>query len=293
MDAWTWLIGTYRRLRMRASCLPAERAFSRASLAGPCRPDRTRRGCSRARQLTVKSRTDGSDSSDGHLALDLHPVPGIRARRERIVRPCTDGVTRAGDDPALGDTGCTFPDRAALKTAVDNCLAVDATGVACAARAWTAAPRDFEMPYWDVIGDGREQLVPMERILQRGHIAVGRQLGHEHGEYVEYANAFNADISRWTSARSRPWQVCFIPPISSTLTYLVDVSSVIEMRHMFQNAYAFNKDISRWTTSGSACCSFRGPPTLARGTGCSLPRLPSPRGILICQWVTIRAVTVI
>ena len=48
------------------------------------------------------------------------------------------------------------------------------------------------------------------------------------------ARAFNADISRW------------------------DVSSVIDMRHMFQNAYAFNRDISRWTTSGSACCSYRG-----------------------------------
>ena len=49
-----------------------------------------------------------------------------------LCAPCTGGGTRAaGDDPAAGDTGCTFPDGTALKAAVDSCLAVDPTGVAC------------------------------------------------------------------------------------------------------------------------------------------------------------------
>ena len=54
--------------------------------------------------------------------------------------------------PQLGvDTGCTFPDRAALKTAVDNCLAVDPTGVACCSHgADCGAAGTAEMPDWDV-----------------------------------------------------------------------------------------------------------------------------------------------
>ena len=44
-----------------------------------------------------------------------------------------------------------FPDRAALKTAVDNCLAVDATGVACCSHgADCGAAGTVEMPDWDV-----------------------------------------------------------------------------------------------------------------------------------------------
>ena len=58
-----------------------------------------------------------------------------------------------GDDPALGvDTRCdAFPDSAALKTAVDNCLAVDPTGVACCNHgADCGAAGTVEMPDWDV-----------------------------------------------------------------------------------------------------------------------------------------------
>ena len=72
---------------------------------------------------------------------------------ERVESDCArrarDGGTRAaGDDPALGvDTACTFPDSAALKTAVDNCLAVDPTGVACCSHgADCGAAGTVEMP---------------------------------------------------------------------------------------------------------------------------------------------------
>ena len=85
--------------------------------------------------------------------MGVQHVPGERTRRVGVCAPCSDGGTRAaGDDPALGvDTGCTFPDSAALKTAVDNCLAVDPTGVACCSHgADCGAAGTAEMPDWDV-----------------------------------------------------------------------------------------------------------------------------------------------
>ena len=69
-----------------------------------------------------------------------------------LCAPCTGGGTRAaGDDPAAGDTSCAFPDGTALKTAVDNCLAIDPTGVACCDHgADCGAAGTTEMPDWDV-----------------------------------------------------------------------------------------------------------------------------------------------
>ena len=70
-----------------------------------------------------------------------------------VCAPCTHGGTNAaGDNPALGiDTGCAFPDSAALKTAVDNCIAVDPTGVACCSQgANCGAAGTAEMAVWDV-----------------------------------------------------------------------------------------------------------------------------------------------
>ena len=104
--------------------------------------------------LAFSTRGDGLDTADGP------PGDWVLTRcleNERVeyglCAPCTHGGTRAaGDDPALGvDTGCTFPDRAALKAAVDKCLAVDATGVACCNHgADCGAAGTAEMADWDV-----------------------------------------------------------------------------------------------------------------------------------------------
>ena len=109
-----------------------------------------------------------------------------------------------------GAFAAPFADKAALKTAVDNCLAVDATGRACCNHsADCGAAGTTEMADWDVslvtdMNDlffdkgsfnatyrGGRQLghehVPdvQERLrVQRGHIAVGRQLGREHAQDV-------------------------------------------------------------------------------------------------------------
>ena len=100
--------------------------------------------CSRRTALTRRT---------GHRALGFNPCLENERVENGLCAPCSGGGTRAaGDDPALGvDTGCTFPDRAALKAAVDNCLAVDPTGVACCSHgADCGAAGTVEMPDWDV-----------------------------------------------------------------------------------------------------------------------------------------------
>ena len=166
--------------------------------------------------LTVKSRTDGSDSTDGPPGAWTF-IPCLENERVEngLCAPCTGGGTRAaGDDPAFGDTSCAFPDRAALKTAVDNCLAVDATGAACCSQgADCGAAGTTEMADWDVslvtdmnglfseklVRGGASRTCTGWIRVQRGHIAVGRQLGHEHD--VSYASQLT--YRGGTSARSR------------------------------------------------------------------------------------------
>ena len=95
-----------------------------------------------------------------------------------LCAPCTGGGTRAaGDDPAAGDTGCTFPDGTALNTAVYNCLAVDATGVACCDHgADCGIAGTTEMPDWDV-----------SLVTSMSELFYGK-------------GSFNADISRWDTS---------------------------------------------------------------------------------------------
>jgi len=161
--------------------------------------------------------------------LGLQPVPGERTRRERTVRALHGGGTRAaGDDPALGvDTGCTFPDRAALKAAVDNCLAVDPTGVACCDHgADCGAAGTVEMPDWDV------------------------SLVTSMSELFKNKASFNADISRWdvSSVTSMYWMFYDADAFNQDISAW-DVSSVTDMQYMFRGAHAFNQDIGKWDTS--------------------------------------------
>ena len=137
-------------------CSRAPPASTRTSRVGPSPTTRTRRGCSRAPTpgSRVLTRGDGLDTTDGPPgAWVFDPCLENERVDNGLCAPCTGGGTNAaGDDPALGvDTGCAFPDRAALKAAVDNCLAVDPTGVACCSHgADCGAAGTVEMPDWDV-----------------------------------------------------------------------------------------------------------------------------------------------
>ena len=73
--------------------------------------------------LALFSRGDGVDTTHGPPGEWTVQKPCLENERVEngVCAPCTHGGTNAaGDDPALGvDTGCTFPDRAALKAAVE------------------------------------------------------------------------------------------------------------------------------------------------------------------------------
>ena len=177
-----------------------------------------------ARITHVRRRLRGPTSILGHrvflAVLVFVGVPGAFAapclENERVENgvcaPCTGGGTRAaGDDPAFGDTSCAFPDRAALKTAVDNCLAVDATGVACCSQgADCGAAGTTEMADWDVslvtdMSSLFESKGSFNADISRWDVSSVIHMN----SMFRYANTFNADISRW------------------------DVSSVTNMAEMF------------------------------------------------------------
>ena len=199
---------------------------------GPSPTTPTRRGCSRAPTpgSRVLSRTTGSTRRMVHRALGS----STRAWRTNASRTeCARPAPAAGPEPPemipqLGvDTGCTFPDSAALKAAVDNCIAVDPTGVACCSHgADCGAAGTVEMPDWDVsLVTRHEQLVlqakdPSTRIYRGGTPRASRPC-----ERCSRRHAFNQHLSRW------------------------DVSSVTTMQEMFYDANAFNTMPVGWDTS--------------------------------------------
>ena len=112
----------------------------------------------------------------------------------------------------LGSEAAPFASSSNLRTAVDNCLAFDPTGVQCCGSAHDANCGDpatarcgaagcDEMPSWNT-----SSVTDMYSMF-------------------DGASAFNADISGWNT------------------------SSVTSMFGMFYEASAFNADISGWDTS--------------------------------------------
>ena len=185
--------------------------------------------------LSRASRDDTVNTTDGPPgAWVFNPCLENERVENGLCAPCSGGGTRAaGDDPALGvDTGCTFPDRAALKTAVDNCLAVDPTGVACCSHgADCGAAGTAEMPDWDVsLVTSMSELFkakhPSTRIYRDGTsarltsmycdvlrcrrvqpgLSRGTSARSRHAGYVLRRQRSTRTIGDGTSARSRPWQ---------------------------------------------------------------------------------------
>ena len=79
-------------------------------------------------------RGDGTGTStDGPISEWVHkPCLADERAQSGWCVPCGGGGIRpAGDDPTSGDTICAFPDRAALKAAVDACLSAVPSGEAC------------------------------------------------------------------------------------------------------------------------------------------------------------------
>ena len=110
---------------------------------------------------------------------------------------------------------------------MDNCLAVDPTGVACCNHgADCGAAGTVEMPDWDV------SLVTSMSELFNGK------------------GQFNADISRWdTSSVTTMYMMFYRAYAFNQHLSRWDVSSVTYMRYMFYDANAFNKMPVGWDTS--------------------------------------------
>ena len=117
--------------------------------------------------------------------------------------------------------GAAFPDRAALKAAVDSCLAADLTGANC---------RHDGIPIsdWDV-----------SRVTDMNGLFAG-----------ERAEVFSADISKWNTAAVTRMDRMF----DSASAFNQDISSwntaaVTRMDGMFHFAETFNQDLSSWNTA--------------------------------------------
>ena len=228
--------------------------------------------------LALFSRGDGLDTTDGPPGewTVQKPCPENERVENGLCAPCTGGGTNAaGDDPAAGDTGCAFPDSAALKAAVDSCIAVDPTGVACCNHgADCGAAGTAEMPDWDV-----SQVTSMSELFyNKGSFNADISRWDTSSVTTMYrmfrgARAFNQDIGTWDTSSVttmyqmfrkpgvqpgyRAWEPRASRPCTDVPTRLAfnqdigtwDTSSVTTMYEMFRDADAFNQDIGTWDTS--------------------------------------------
>jgi surface protein len=149
-------------------------------------------------------------------------------------------LTDTERDTVTGELMCKwtkpkpFPDRAALKAAVDSCLDVnygDPTGMACCSKPNVdcGVAGTCEMDKWDV------------------------SLVTSMSEMFRDKGQFNADISAWnTSSVTTMWGVFYV---NNSLTAfnqdigLWDTSQVTDMGQMFFRQSKFNQDIGYWDTS--------------------------------------------
>ena len=149
--------------------------------------------------------------------------------------PCGGGGIRpAGDDPSSGDTMCAFPDKAALKAAINSCLDAtngDPTGVACCSRPNVdcGAAGTLEMPEWDV-----SLVTDMQALFA-------------------FKADFNGNLSRWDVGSVRNMRDMFYlaPKFVGGDLSSWNTSKVTTMRAMFNGGIGgmFNGDVSTWDVS--------------------------------------------
>lgn len=161
----------------------------------------------------------------------------------------------------LGSDAAPFTSRAALQTAVNNCLDAVPSGGNCCSSGGTGcgAAGSTDMPDWDVsqvtsmvlLFANREEF---DADISRWDVSSVSDMG----EMFSYARDFNQDIPRW------------------------DISAVSDMRRMSQHHpvdeyRAFNQDITGWNVkegvlAGCSINNLGGVRTTTSGTTVRTPR---------------------
>ena len=207
-------------------------------------------------------RGDGTGTStDGPISEWVHkPCLADERAQSGWCVPCGGGGIRpAGDDPTSGDTICAFPDRAALKAAVDACLSAVPSGEACcstdancadpsSARCGSAGCVD--MPEWDVslvwnmegLFNGKSQFNADISAWDTSQVTLMRTMFYD-------AAAFNQDIGTWDTSQVTDMKHMFV----RAAAFNQDIGSGIQRRSRHEShvhdAAAFNQDIGTWDTS--------------------------------------------
>ena len=143
---------------------------------------------------------------------------------------------------------------------MDNCLAVDPTGVACCSHgADCGAAGTVEMPDWDVslvtsMSELFKNKASFNADISRWDVSSATSM------YAMFwgASNFNADISRWdvSSVVTSMQNMFYTASQFNADISRWDVSSVTTMASMFEGAKAFNQLLSRWDVSSVTTMAY-------------------------------------
>ena len=123
-----------------------------------------------------------------------------------------------------------FPaDGANLRTAIDNCLAADATGACDCSSVDCKEGNGLAIGSWDT-----SQVTTMEFMFNDAFNAA----------------AFNQDISAWNTAKVTTMKRMFLSAAAFNQSISAwNTAEVTTMERMFANAVAFNGNVSAWNTA--------------------------------------------
>jgi surface protein len=170
---------------------------------------------------------------------------------ECTVASCVAGYVTNGDSSAC--VSPPFMDRAALKTAVDACLALDATSVACCA-AGTAGGSQANCANDDTLACG---VVRCNEMADWNTALVTDMSALFAVSLSSGLASFNADISAWDVSATTSFQFMFL--IAGAFDQDIsgwDVSSATNFDWMFAGTGVFNSPLNAWGAKTSSVTSM-------------------------------------
>ena len=226
-------------------------------------------------------------------AVDYYvSAKGADAATAGTCTACPVGTTTASADSTsagvvvadCSDGPAAFADREKLKRAVDKCLAVDPTGVACCNHgADCGAAKTNEMWEWDVSQVTSMYNMFLSKAEFNANISAWDVSSVTNMGYMfNGASKFNQDIGSWnTSQVTNMGGIFYEAAAFNQDISLWDTSQVTAMGYMFNGA-PFNQDIGSWDTSKVTVTAymFENAPAFNRNiTGWSTPLLTTSVGM--------------